>query len=205
VEERCRPAGYRGGVDNREGKALGVEAARWLRDRKHGNTELTPGLSTEEFDRVEQRFGFHFADDHRAFLEVALPIGGSWPDWRGGDWDALAKMLDWPVEGALFDVEHNGEWHETWSAQPADPAEARALAASYLATWPQMVPVRSHRYLPAGRGTHGHPVLSMVQLDIISYGDNLADYLENELNSTYNVTDPAELMVPLVPFWSDYL
>jgi hypothetical protein len=33
-----------------------------------------------------------------------------------------------------------------------------------------MVPVYSHRYLPAGRGTYGQPVLSMHQTDIIFYG-----------------------------------
>ena len=33
-----------------------------------------------------------------------------------------------------------------------------------------MIPVYAHRYLPAGRGTHGHPVLSIWQTDIIVYG-----------------------------------
>jgi hypothetical protein len=43
-----------------------------------------------------------------------------------------------------------------------------------------MIPVCSHRYLPAGRGTYGHPVLSIYQTDIIIYGTDLADYINQE-------------------------
>ncbi len=31
-----------------------------------------------------------------------------------------------------------------------------------------MIPVYAHRYLPAGRGTYGHPVLSIYQTEAIS-------------------------------------
>jgi hypothetical protein len=43
-----------------------------------------------------------------------------------------------------------------------------------------MVPIYGHRYLPAGRGTFGHPVLSMWHTDIIYYGLDLADYIDRE-------------------------
>ena len=43
-----------------------------------------------------------------------------------------------------------------------------------------MIPVCSHRYLPAKRGTYGHPVLSIYQTDIIVYGTDLADYIYHE-------------------------
>jgi hypothetical protein len=61
----------------------------------------------------------------------------------------------------LFDVEHNAYWHPDWGQRPADFGDALALAGRRLASVPQMVPVCSRRYLPAGRGTFGHPVLSM--------------------------------------------
>ena len=47
-----------------------------------------------------------------------------------------------------------------------------------------MIPVYAHRYLPAGRGTHGHPVLSIYQTDIIVYGIALADYIHNEFSGS---------------------
>ena len=46
-----------------------------------------------------------------------------------------------------------------------------------------MIPVYAHRYLPAGRGTYGHPVLSIYQTDIIIYGTDLADYIDREFGS----------------------
>ena len=77
---------------------------------------LTPGLTDAEFALVEASYGFTFADDHREFLAAGLPVddepGRGWPDWRSGDPAELRRMLDWPVEGVLFDVEHNGSRHE---------------------------------------------------------------------------------------------
>lgn len=47
-----------------------------------------------------------------------------------------------------------------------------------------MIPIYGHRYLPAGRGTHGHPVLSIYQTDIIVYGTDLADYINNDFGGS---------------------
>lgn len=55
-------------------------------------------------------------------------------------------------------------------------------ARQMLAQAPTMVPVYGHRYLPAGRGTWGHPVLSMYQTDIICYGADLVDYINREFS-----------------------
>jgi hypothetical protein len=68
--------------------------------------------------------------DHWAFLAAGLPFNrpseegqtrrrSPWPDWRDGDPGDLREQLGWPVEGALFDVEHNALWHPSWgSGQP---------------------------------------------------------------------------------------
>ena len=80
----------------------------------------------------------------------------------------------------LFDVDHNGVWHPTWGERPAGLHEALETARLRLAQVPKMVPVYGHRFLPAGRGTYGHPVLSIWQTDIIYYGVNLVDYVRQE-------------------------
>lgn len=47
-----------------------------------------------------------------------------------------------------------------------------------------MVPVYSHRYLPAGRDTSAHPVLSIHSLhDTVIYGLDLADYVDREFRT----------------------
>ncbi|MEV0289657.1 hypothetical protein AB0H36_36495 [Kribbella sp. NPDC050820] len=51
--------------------SVGLRAAERL--VRLGTTEIQPGLSETELARVEQRFGFEFADDHRAFLTAGLP------------------------------------------------------------------------------------------------------------------------------------
>lgn len=186
---------------NEDGAMLGAEAARRLASL--GRVEIGRGLSDAEFDRVERRFGFEFADDHRAFLAAGLPLGKSWPDWRNGDPNNLHSRLAWPVDGVLFDVEHNAFWYPAWGGRPADRGEAVTLARGLLASVPQMVPVFSHRYLPAGSGSHGHPVLSMHQTDIIFYGDDLVDYIDHEFGTRQERTNLGRQPMATVPFWRD--
>ncbi|MET7769592.1 hypothetical protein [Nocardia sp. NPDC005366] len=76
-----------------------------------------------------------------------------WPDWRDGDQEDLQRHLDWPVDDAIWQVEREGQW---------------------LRGVPRLVPVYGHRFLPAGCGSWGHPVLSVWRLgDIICYGGDL--------------------------------
>ncbi|GAA1317437.1 hypothetical protein GCM10009647_047270 [Streptomyces sanglieri] len=158
---------------------LTLEAAKDLQSMLRA--EIGPGLSEQELDAVEARFSFTFSADHRVFLAAGLPHGSrSWPDWRNGDPEDLAERLSQPVEGVLFDVEHNGFWHPAWSPRPAETSDALQIARSELATVPQLVPVYSHRYLPGTAGECCHPVLSVHQTDIIIYGNNLTDYVRHE-------------------------
>ncbi|MEU2562307.1 hypothetical protein ABZ626_23665 [Streptomyces longispororuber] len=159
--------------------SLTLEAARDLQNMLRA--EIGPGLSERELDAVEARFGFTFSADHRVFLAAGLPQGSQhWPDWRNGDYQDLAGRLSRPIEGVLFDVEHNSFWHPSWPPRPPETPHALKVARSQLATAPQLVPVYSHRYLPGTAGEYGHPVLSVHQTDIIIYGDHLADYIRRE-------------------------
>jgi hypothetical protein len=178
-------------VTNGEGIRLGAAAARRLAEL--GCCELAPGLTEAEITQIEQRFGFEFADDHRAFLAAGLPRNGPWqpgqtwrkpwPEWRDGDVDELRAHLDWPVEGMLSAV-RNGYWGPDWDARPDTSEAAVAAARRWLAAAPRMVPVYAHRYLPAGRGTFGQPVLSMWGADIVRYGTDLLDYIDREFAET---------------------
>jgi hypothetical protein len=106
-----------------EGVALGIAAAQRLATL--GRTVIRPGLTERELDEVEQRFGFQFADDHRAFLAAGLPVWTAgdddpdkttdlgWPDWRDGDRGQLRAHLDFALEGALASIK-NGYWHPWW-------------------------------------------------------------------------------------------
>jgi hypothetical protein len=165
----------------------------------YGRFQVRPGLTDEECVAVEKEFGFSFADDHRAFLAAGLPFGRGWPDWRDGDRDQLREKLAMPVEGVLFDVAENGFWYEGWGPQPAEIADAVTVARRLLMTVPRLVPVHSHRYLPAGRGTSGHAVLSVMQTDVTCCGTSLLAYVRHDFGGEA-APEPARATVA---FWRD--
>ena len=129
------------------GTPLGVEAA--LRLARLGCVDIQPGLTDAEFTAIEQRFGFEFASDHRAFLAAGLPVwtagdddpdhtSSGWPNWRDGDPDALQRQIDHPV-AVVLDAVETGYWSAEWRTRPAVPEQAMATARSRLLDVPRMV------------------------------------------------------------------
>lgn len=190
---------------------LGTEAA--LRLRQADCCTIEPGLSDDEFGRIEAECGIQFSDDHRAFLAAGLPVSSPpqdgatwdkpWPDWRNGDPSDLHSHLAWPTEGVLSAVEH-GYWHVSWGTRPAEAGDARVAAERHLTTVPQLIPLYAHRFLPAGWGTHGNPVLSIWGTDIIYYGEELAEYISAEFNEGYERPYTWNPQAN-VAFWQDFV
>jgi hypothetical protein len=105
-----------------------------------------------------------------------------WPDWRDGDPGRLREHLDFAADGALARI-GDGYWHPWWGDdRPADAVEALRVARERLAADGPVVPLYVHRFLPAGRGTWGHPVLSIWGVDVIYYGADLLDYIAREFD-----------------------
>ncbi|GAB7109069.1 hypothetical protein JCM4814A_73830 [Streptomyces phaeofaciens JCM 4814] len=182
---------------------LTPDDARALLALLPGRVEIEPGMTERELDGVEERWGFRFAPEHRTLLAAGLPTGDGWPDWRGRAPKDLAKQLAWPVDGVLFDVEHNGFWHPDWDPRPAGVGDALEAARVHLATVPVMVPVHLHRCLLADPGRTGTPVLSMYQTDIICYGTDLVDYFHREFGRPVPAVPDHPHAV--IPFWSYFL
>ncbi|MFF0142593.1 hypothetical protein ACFYRN_39945 [Streptomyces sp. NPDC005227] len=193
---------------------LGTEAARRLRQADCCTME--PGLSDDEFDRIEAEYGIQFSGDHRAFLTAGLPVSSPpqdgaawdkpWPDWRNGTPSDLRSHLAWPTNGILTEVEH-GYWHVSWGRRPTATSAALTAAEELLTAVPQLIPIYAHRFLPAGSETygHGHPVLSIWQgTDIIYYGEDLAEYISHEFEEGH---EHPETWNPraTVAFWRDFV
>lgn len=163
-----------------------------------GRFPVAAGLADDELTAIEHEFGFTFAPDHRAFLAAGLPTGRGWPDWRGADRAALRERLAMPVDGVLFDVAENSFWYEGWGPRPVDDEAAVVAARGYLLTVPRMIPLFTHRYLPAV--LPGHPVMSIYQTDVIPYGNDIVDWLNRE----FGLGEPAGSVArPTVAFWRD--
>lgn len=180
-----------------EATSLGARAAAALAEA--GTVPIAYGLSVDEIARVETDLGFEFADDHRAFLAAGLPVGPSWPNWRGEGRRSLARRMQLPVDGILFAVEWSDFWHQGWGPRPPQMKHALRSARYHLERVPRLVPVYSHRYLPGGRGTFGRPVLSVVQAEVTVSAADLACYVDTEFG--HLAGSPAA--APTVDFWSD--
>lgn len=163
---------------------------------------LSNGMSDRELTRVEERFDFRFAPDHRLMLQVALPLGEkAWPDWRGGEDEDLSSRLNGPRDGVLFDVRENGFWRKDWGQRPRALPDAVAVARGHLEQAPVLVPLFGHRFMPTVPATPGNPVLSVHQTDIIYYGNDLLDWLAYEFTRRGSSEPPSRR----VPYWSDLM
>jgi hypothetical protein len=110
-----------------------------------------------------------------------------------------------PIEGLVFDVEHNGLWLTGWGSRPARMPDPIRQARDALAGVARLVPVWGHRYLPTEPHYAGNPVLSVVQTDIVVYGRDLADYFSREFHTVPLAEQTASGPPPEIPFWGQFL
>jgi len=163
---------------------------------------LAPGLSAAELAAAEEFCDARFPEDLRELLSLALPVGATFPDWRSLPKDDLAGTLARPFEGICFDIERNSFWWEPWGPRPAELSAAVELARVAVEAAPRLIPIFSHRYIPADPHERGNPVFSVVQTDIIYYGRDLRSYLAHEFGGAAY----GESITPApryVRFWSD--
>jgi len=160
-------------LDNKHLEFLFKRLGQW-----HADTE--PGLSYREIEAIEAKYSFKFPPDLRQFLHYRLPVSEGWVNWRGTPEDKIRERLDWPVEGICFDIEFNKLWLADWGPWPGNLQDALRTARAEIAKAPVMIPIYSHRYIPAEPCEEGNPVFSIHQTDIIYYGYDLTDYLSNE-------------------------
>jgi hypothetical protein len=177
---RMDHGGWQGLVDQLKGTLYQFGLIE--RDSKVHRVEFDAGLTDAEVVAVEGKYEFRFPPDLREFLQIALPRGPQFPDWRSGNEVVLRDWLDMPRRGVLFDVEHSGFWLEEWGSSPNSIDEALRVAGELVAKAPRLIPIYSHRMLPDEPHLEGNPVFSVHQTDIIHYGFNLADYLRHEFD-----------------------
>lgn len=165
--------------------------------------DFEPGLSDDELQTIESRYQIQFPSDLRAFLRAAVPRGTAFPDWRSDSPSELIEVLRWPEDGIAFDVEHNSIWLREWGAQPAKSQAAIEMARELVRQAPLLIPVYAHRYLPTEPMAAGNPVFSIYQSDIIVYGSDLRDYLQNEFAPEGHLELPDSSVCRRIRFWSE--
>lgn len=165
---------------------LAVTKLRWTR-----------GYSPSQLDAAQKRFGLIFPPDLIDLFRERRPVDGH--DWT--DHDAIRRALARPLRGLLFDVENNALWWPEWGERPPTPGAREEVVQAIVARAPKLIPLISHRYIPASPNKAGNPIFSICQSDVIYYGANLADYFEREFDSHTTVPWPSDIRE--IPFWSE--
>lgn len=158
------------------------------------------GLSDAEVESLQQTFQFRFPPDLRKLLQYALPLGERFPDWRGRP-AALRDNLRRPMQGVEREVARHGFWPATWGERPAEPEHAVTVARRYLESAPPLVPVHAHRYMPCDPPLAGNPVFSVVGVDVIYAGVDLASFFAAEFGVPCPEGSPSTPRP--IRFWDD--
>lgn len=173
---------------------------------------LESGLTDEEVLLVETKFGFKFPPDLSVFLQTALPTSGGFINWRLGlrskdEADKIADRISWPLEGMLFDIQANEFWVKSWGDKPNTYEEKERIAKEKYLTFPKLIPIYSHRYIPCQPHEEGNPVFSVYQMDIIYYGYDLTNYFANEfglaLTDDFELPDKPQKEIEFWSKWAD--
>jgi hypothetical protein len=157
------------------------------------------GYTRSELDAAQERYGLRFPPDLVDLLLDRRPARG-W-DWRT-DEAGIRWALDHPLDGLLFDLEHNDLWWPEWGERPSTAGERAEILTAIVNAAPRLIPLIAHRYIPEAPREAGNPVFSVMQADAIYYGANLADYFRREFAARVVDLDPVG-DVRFIPFWSE--
>ena len=165
------------------------------------------GMTEEAITLAEEFYMIKFPPDLRKLLKHVLPVTGGFYDW--GDYsksnvEHIRRKLYWPIEGALFDVEHNNFWLKSWGKKPEDMSERLEIAKTNMEKAPQLIPVCGHRYISSLPNEAGNPVYSVYQMDIVFYGEDIWSYFDIEFGEKGHDGIDMSKIKP-IPFWHEIL
>ena len=168
------------------------------------------GYSEDELIEIQRRYNLRFPPDLAdIYRERRSVIPGDGFDWIKTPRMQIERMLAWPLEGMLFDVENNVFWLSEWGERPTKKSAREEIVRAAIAAAPKLIPVFGHRYIPEEPHEHGNPIFSVYQTDIICYGVNLAFYVRAETRGYLPIEplDAPDLAPPLrrIRFWSFFI
>lgn len=162
------------------------------------------GLSAAEITSIEAQLGFPLPEDFAFLRRNMRDPGGVFFPWSNFQKQEYDQSIAWVLGGIEFDIEKSKLWLKRWGERPGALAEALDIARRDFATWPKLLPVSGHRFLPADPCRIGNPVFSIVQTDIIYYGADLADYLINEFCGGERVGCADTGTIRKIDVWSEF-
>ena len=171
--------------------------------------KLFEGLTDEEFEKIENFYSIKFPISLRILYKSFLPEFYNWRDFSEENVEKIKNYLNAPIQGMLFDIQYNGFWKKCFGQKTDNINENKRIALDYLKNAnnenvPKLIPIYSHRFVPCYPDIIDIPVISVVQTDIIYYGNDLEDYFENEFHEK-KTKDSVDLYNKYIPFWTDII
>jgi len=105
----------------------------------------------------------------------------------------------------LFDLQSNDYWINSWGDKPTAYEEKEIIAKQKYLTFPKLIPIYSHRYIPMEPMDEGNPVFSVYQMDIVYYGYDLATYFSNEFHFKLPINFEKVEKPKSIRFWSNWV
>ncbi len=172
---------------------------------KQKGIKFEKGLTLDELKQIEMIYQIKFPGSLREFLMMAMPVSKGFYNWRDIQEDNVCfikKVINKP----LSDI-HNmaGEVYrcDDWGEEPEDEKNISKEVITRLKEAPQLIPIYAHRYIPMVLDENP-PVLSIHDIDIIYYGENLEDYFNIEFGKKTQDAIQFQNITP-VSFWSDIM
>lgn len=172
--------------------------------RSHG-IQVETGLTDAEVGKIEKIYGIQFPESLKEFLMEGVPISDGYYNWRNFKADNIEyikRVIHHPVK-YIEDYPEEVEWYREWGKEPECVSDRIRIVKKRLKDAPTLLPIYSHRYMPESLDENP-PVISVMGVDIIFYGENLADYFKVELGEKKHSEINCQKIKP-ISFWSDII
>lgn len=172
---------------------------------KQQGVEFETGLTVEEIVKIQDIYKIIFPKSLKEFLMIALPISKGFYNWRNFEQDNvrfIKEIINRPIE----DVDELAEevyWCDDWGEEPENEMEIALIVRERLKSAPRLIPIYVHRYIPM-IPEDNPPVISIHDIDIIYYGENIEDYFKVEFGEKNQGKIEFTNIKP-IPFWSDIM
>ena len=136
---------------------------------------------------------------------IALPISNGFYNWRNFQ-DVNVEFIKTIINQPYSDIYNMAKEVyrcEDWGEEPEDEMIYLKEVRKRLKKAPKLVPIYAHRYMPIVLDENP-PVISVHNVDLIYYGENLDDYFDIEFGKKEQNTIKLQKITP-ISFWSDIM
>ncbi|TXG59996.1 hypothetical protein EZV62_014569 [Acer yangbiense] len=138
------------------------------------NIPILDGLTDVEFADIESSFNFTFPPDLRSILQVGLPVGPSFPNWRSSSKQQLRILLNLPSLYLSKNISLNNFWSDSWGQKPQNMNmndHVLSFVKQLLDKAPVLVPIYRNCYIPSTPNIAGNPVfyIDVEEVKVLSF------------------------------------